>query len=267
MKRMLAFFAVLIVSSACQVLGGGSDSGQAEGANASTDNHPIQWDRSAFNVVFQADVVGGSGEELFYSHNRVPLCTIYGDGHIIWSNPDGTLILIEQLSDQEIRDWVNYLTVEKRIYTYRALADLQIGAEAPVVEVLRIHVNDVVHTTDAFGSWPADYFSEILGRCQLLGDEPAIYEPAGAWVSAQSTEYTSSSPTLIWDENDTGLNLQELADSGEKRWIEGRTALIIWSNLRGASPDLQFSQQLGNFHVLLEVPGVTRDAPAPPAAN
>lgn len=262
MARILAVFLLLGALTACQVLGG-SGSTSSTSTNPVGDNDPIQWDRDPYAVVFRAEVVGGFDASAIYAKNRIPYCTIYGDGHVIWT-VDNSEIIIDQLDDRVIRDFISYLTIQERIYTYRAPSELAISAVPPVVEMLTVHVNDVVHTTDSLASWPDGYFSRILSACQQLGRTPSIYEPQGAWLTVQETIYDPTIPTQLWDEEATGINLSELANSGQAIWVTGVNARALWSYIRSNSPDIQLSTSLADYHYALEVPGVTKDAPLPP---
>lgn len=261
MARMMTVLVLLGVLSACQVLGGAGPTNSASG-NVS-DNDPIQWDRNPYAVVFRAEVVGGIDADAIYAKNQIPYCTIYGDGHVIWTT-DNSEIIIDQLDDRIIRDFISYLTIQERIYTYRAPSELAVSAVQPVVEMLTVHVNDVLHQTDSLSSWPDDYFTRIVSNCQQLGRAPSLYEPQGAWLSVRETIYDPTVPTQLWDEAASGLNLSELANSGQPLWITGVNVRALWSYLRANAPNVQLSTSLADYQFVLEVPGVTKDSPPPP---
>lgn len=228
----------------------------------------IQWDRSPQTVVFQADVVGGDTANTFRARNEIPICTIYGDNRIVWTNELSnfeTQVLWDQLTDQQIQDFISYLTIVQRIYTYDAQADLQPpSAVTPVVEKLTVFVNGRVHITDSFAAWDNGYFQGIVTTCKAISRTPVLFEPQGAWVSAQATNYDSNVPSLLWDGNAAGLPLADLASSGERKWITDQNLRILWNIMRTSSPLTHFSDGDVSYEVALEVPGVHRNVPPAP---
>jgi hypothetical protein len=241
---------------------------QTPADGVSSGSSVIQWDRGPQTIVFRADVVGGDTANTFRSRNEVPICTIYGDNRIVWTNELSnfeTQVLWDQLTDQQIQDFVSYLTIVQRIYTYDAQADLQPpSAVEPVVETLTVFVNGRVHTTDSFAAWENDYFQSIIRTCKTISATPVLFEPQGAWVSAQVTEYNSNIPGLLWDGNAAGLRLADLASSGERKWITDQNLRILWNIMRTSSPLTLFNEGEATYQVALEVPGVNRDAPPAP---
>jgi hypothetical protein len=260
MMKTCLFFLMAFLLTAC-----GS---QSPADATSSGSSVIQWDRSPQTVVFRADVVGGEDGDAFRARNEVPLCTIYGDNRIVWTNELSnfeTQILWDQLSDQQIQDFVSYLTVVQRIYTYDAQADLQPPSTVkPVVETLTVFVNGRNHTTDSFSNWETDYFQTIVRTCKTVSMTPVLFEPQGAWVSAQVTDYNPNVPGLLWDGNAAGLRLADLASSGERRWITDQNLRILWNIIRTSSPLTLFNEDEVSYEVALEVPGIHRDAPPAP---
>lgn len=231
-------------------------------------NSVIQWDRSPQTVVFRADVVGGDNANALRARNEVPLCTIYGDNRIVWTNELSnfeTQVLWDKLTDQQIQDFVSYLTIVQRIYTYDAQADLQPPSDVkPVVETLTIFVNGRVHKADSFSNWENDYFQNVVRTCKTISTTPVLFEPQGGWVSAQVTDYNSNVPGLLWDGNAAGLHLSDLASSGQRKWITDQNLKILWNIFRTSSPLTLFNEGDVSYEVALEIPGVNRDAPPAP---
>ncbi len=266
MKRILSLLGLIIVVSACQAIGGGGDD-----TSQSTDGNQnrggvIQWDRDPLNVVFRADITGGDTQVAFFTKNEVPPCTVYGDGRVVWTSPDTSDILFDFLSEQEVVNFVSNLTVQQRFYTYQARRDVQLPESIePVVEELTLTVNNIEHRSDSYSTWPPDYFNTVLELCQSLSDTPTIFLPEEAWVSIEVTEYDSTSPTIYWEPDASGLSLREVANAEDSRmWIEGQNVGIIWNVFRNDPPDTQFNEDGFDFFLALEVPGVTRDAPPAP---
>ncbi len=268
MKRLLIFGILLTILTSCQVFGGGD--GSDSGGNADPD-HPIQWERDASEIVFRAHVEGGEDQDVFYMHNVIPDCTIYGDNRIIWTTDaaeGGSQVLWDRLSDDVVRDFVHNLTVDHRFYTYESLGELEPARSTePVVEVLTLVINGVEHRTDAFAQWPDGFYGDILELCQRLSQSPTVYMPEAAWVSAQAVPYNSSSPIIIWDGERAGLVMAELStleENGGRRWITDRNVGVLWNSIRTSMPDVQFAEEDGNYYVALEIPNVTLNAPAAP---
>ncbi len=242
--------------------------GQTPADGAASGNSVIQWDRSPQTIVFRADVVGGDTANTLRARNEVPICTIYGDNRIVWTNELSnfeTQVLWDQLTDQQVQDFVSYLTIVQRIYTFDAQADLQPpSAVSPVVETLSVFVNGRPHKTDSFAAWENGYFQSIVTVCKTISTAPVLFEPQGAWVSAQVAEYNPNVPGLLWDGNAAGLKLADLASSGERKWITDQNLRILWNIIRTSSPLTLFNENEASYEVALEVPGVNRDAPPAP---
>jgi hypothetical protein len=264
MKRLLSLMVVSLLLAACQVLGGGS----GDDNNAGSSSETIRWDRNPHTVVFRAKVVGGEFEDSFFSRNEIPYCTIFGDNRIVWSIDTGisdSQVLIDRLTDIQIRAFVSALTVEERIYTYGEESGYLPPSEvSPVVETITLAVNDTVHTTDAFSDWPPDYFQKVLEYCYALGQAPVEFEPDAAWISAQEIPYNPRVPSVMWDGDAAGLSLAELAVSGERRWVTDNNVKILWQLIRRTAVDLQFSENDKQYVVAVEVPDISPDAPPAP---
>ena len=267
--RLLFLFLLIGGLAACKgddnknlVIPGGGD----------TSYHPsttIDWDHSPYTIVFRAEVLGGEDADAFYRRNDVPYCTIYGDGRLVWTTETGAgfQVLYDQISDQQIVIFVDYLITQRLIYNYTAEANLDFSAVAPVVEVLTLNVNNTPFQTDAFGGWDYAYFEDILANCQALGQQPTIFEATEGWLSAQAVTYDAGIAYNLWSVDRTGIDLGVLASTGERRWITGDLARAVWLWLYRSGPNLQFGQGDAVYNIALEAPGVTHVAPPPPSAQ
>jgi len=261
MTRLLAVLglALMLALAACE---SGDSVTQPQFAGGSV----IQWDRSPQTVVFRADVEGGA--DTFLRGNDIPLCTIYGDNRVVWTNVLGEFnvqALEDRLTDQQIQDYISYLTTVYQFFNYEGQADtLPPSNTPPVVETLFVAVNGREHKSDAFASWPPDYFETVLNACKALSRAPVLVAPSAAWVSARVVDYDPSVPMLLWDGAAAGLNLGELAAAGEARWLEGQNVRVLWDVLRNASPITRFLDETATYEVVVAAPGVNRGAPPPP---
>ncbi len=260
-KRLFCLLgAALLALAAC---GGGSD----PSTTVVSDSTLINWDRNPNTIIFRADVTGGSTDP-FIARSEVPVCTVYGDNHVVWTNelgPFNVQVLEDRVSDETIQDFVLFLTLNLQFYTRQSRANLEPASNpAPVVETLLLFVNGVTHTTDAFSEWPPDYYSNVIQACKAISSAPVIYAPAAGWVSAQAVPYDTSAPTLPWDAAANGLDLAALATEGQPRWITDRNVPVIWNILRTSPPNILFTQGEQTYWVALQIPNLTRNAPAAP---
>lgn len=247
--------------------------GGAPAGPTSTDggfSGPIVWDRSPETIVFRADVVGGSDADLLPALSEIPPCTVYGDNRVVWTNELGTYdtqVLWDKVTDEQIQNFITYLTINKQIYSSQSRGELQPpGSAQPVVETLTVFVNGVEHRTDAFAGWDFDYYQDILNQCRSISQTPVLYEPEAAWLTAQAVSYDSNAPLVPWDGTASGLDLAELAAAGEPRWISGPNLRILWNIVRTSPPRVQLIQDGVPYFIALQVPGVTRQSPPAPAA-
>lgn len=259
--RMGLFLAVLLLA-ACN-----NNSNSSGGNGGGSDSDTVEWDRSASTIVFRADVVGGDPNVL-YLKNDVPYCTIYGDGRVVWTVQAGgasTQVLWDRLDDNTIRAFVGTLVVNQRFYTYKAGADQQPASQnQPVIEQLTLNVNKTEQKSDGFSGWPQNYFQDILDMCRKLSKAPITFAPDAAWVSAESADYDTRAPSIIWDGVSSGLSLKDLAASAQAQWVKGQNAVALWNMIHTSTLDVQFSEGEGNYHVAVQVPGVTRGSPDAP---
>jgi hypothetical protein len=180
MRRIVCLCLILVSLAACDS-GGGSQT-----SNTFAENSIIQWERAAETVVFRAEVVGGPNAETLLARNQIPLCTIYGDNRVIWTNDLGDFnvqVLWDQLTDQQIQDFIAFMTITQQVFNYDAGLDLQMpGPVQPVVEVITVNVNGRTHSTDTFSSdpWPLDYFENAVEFCSQVSRSPVLFEPQGA---------------------------------------------------------------------------------------
>jgi len=260
-KRLLMSLAVLLVTAtAC---GGGNP---ANNAPVSQSN-PIDWDRNPKTIVFRADVTGGDTDP-FLALSEVPACTIYGDNHVVWTNELGVndvQILEDRVSDDKVREFINYVALTKQLYNYTAKADtIPLSDKKPVYETLSLFVNNVTHKTDAFGGWDYQYYQDIVLNCTRISSAPVLYAPTAAWLSARVVPFDSESPRQPWDAKANNLSLKDLAASGQPKWITDRNVAVFWTMFLTSPKNMQFSEDNVQYNVAIQVPNITRDSPAAP---
>jgi hypothetical protein len=232
-----------------------------------SDGAVIQWDRSPDSLVFRSDVTGGSRDE-FLTRSEIPPCTIYGDNRVVWTNelgPFNTQVLEDRLTDDQIRNFVSFLQINKEFFRYTAKGDQLPASEVqPAVETLTLSVNGFTHKTDAFGGWTLDYYDEVTRACREISLAPVLYVPQAGWLSAKAVPYDPQFPSVYWDAAANALSLGEIATRGERTWIIGRTVPVIWNLLRESPPTIQLVENEQQYRIALEIPNVTRNSPAAP---
>lgn len=253
---------LLLVLVAC----GGDDSPSAQ---TTAGDGVIRWERDPLHVVFRAEVTGGVDMGSLPRLSEVPLCTIYGDGRLVWLRETNfeDEVLFDQLDENAIVNFITYITVDERIYTFEEGYRFQVPRlEVPVYQRLMVDVNDRRHVTDEFADWPPDYgyFERMLEACKDLARTPRTFVPSGAWLSVEITEYSRHAPEVVWEPEAAGLSFEEIYEEGGRRWIEGDNVIILWNLIRDNSFSIQFYERGNNYRIALQVPGVTIDAPAAP---
>jgi len=274
MKRWFVLFCVTLLVGACSAIAGDTtDTNTAQTVEESTtaedENALVRWNRDALSVVFQADVIGGIGYGTFIDNNRVPLCTIYGDGRLVWTSPDNNEVLFDFLTDEQITDFVTYLTVDERFFTYEGGMDtLMPSPEFPITDVMTLNVNDIEHTTDSFGNWTDDYFLRLSENCRALSQQPRRFQPSEGWFSIDAVVFDDTIPSVPWEADAAGLSLFDVAEMpASSVWLENSLVLPIWTAIRDNNGRVQFNQDGDEFLVALRIPGVTVDAPPPPSGD
>lgn len=229
----------------------------------------INWPNDPSYVVFQIDIVGGPDE--FDNRNDIPLCTIYGDGRIVWlgdSQPGQTLVLFDIINAENVRNFVLNLAVNYDIYDYNALADVQpLGEQRPVYEQIQVNISNQSHTTDGFENWPTSYFTDILTECQNVSATPAQFEPGGGWMSATFANRSNDATIIDWNAEASGIDLAQLAVLEERLWVDNEVLPIMW-NIMVTSPRNRVFRQDDSFYtVAFEVPSIHRQAPPAPTVE
>lgn len=230
-------------------------------------NSVITWDRASDAIVFRAEIVGGGRENEFAARNDIAPCTVYGDNRVVWTNEVGPFneqVLFDQVTDDAITLFVEYLTVVDQIFNYPARADLQLPSEiVPVYEQIELNVSGRAFKTDSFAGWPPSFYDTVVERCRTISQTPVLFEPGAGWLSVQEVPYDLEIPSYPWEAQAANLSLAELAASGERRWITDPLSRILWSLIRTSPSNVQLIENDRAFNIALEVPRVTRYAPPP----
>jgi hypothetical protein len=261
-----------------------------------TTSDLIRWTRTSEAIVFRADIHTLQGEPTFGERGGIAECTIYGDNRVVWLNDGGggqIQVLYDQLTDAAIIDFVVYLN-SQRLPSYApttptpapidpdATADTSdtptptptseptatpdpnlTPTPGPVVASLELNISQARWFSTEFDGWPSDYYARITDICKKLSQAPTLFEPTGAWFSAQVADPNGIAPRQNWNA-DSGISLQRLAESGQRQWVTGLNAVELWRYFRSNSSDTRFVENGIEYRVALEVPGVMRFSPPAP---
>ncbi len=229
----------------------------------------IGWDTRPEAIVVRFDRVL-NGEPTLAALNRLPLCTLYGDGHLVWINvvpPVSEEVLEARLSDTTIRSFLDFLIRQQRFYSIPDYAANQLPPDArTTIESVTLNVNAEVRTIRNYGAWPNGEFQAMLTACAHLSSEPVAYLPPGAWLTVQPLTGSSLDPRVLWTAS-TGLKLSDIATGGKPVWLSGSNLTFMWTTLRRTLGAIVFVENDKPYRIALQVPGISRDSPPAPAVT
>lgn len=232
-------------------------------SSAETDDSQIRrfnWDTSADTILFRLDEIPYEETEARIA-NRIPLCTIWGDGRLVWVNhlEDETEILEARLTDTQIRDFVEDVIG----FGFYGWEDDIIPPDQPNLELRSMSLNlyDNARTVERYSSWPNDGFDRLYDQCSTLSEARALFLPSGGFVRAYVVEKPDSSiPTMEWGRG-APFKMADVAANDTPVWLEEPYYLTeLWRHLRRIGQ--VYVSELGVYYdVALEVPGISRNAP------
>src|SRR5579859_6813193 len=106
-SAVLAVMCAVLFSACTNTNTGGS----ANPNPTATSPALLSWDTNPNAVIFRLDRTL-NGESTVSAHNRLPLCTLFGNGHLVWVNsapPNGEQILEAQLDASVFRSFLDFL--------------------------------------------------------------------------------------------------------------------------------------------------------------
>lgn len=231
-------------------------------AAVAVNNTVIRWVRSPEEVVFRIDVSGGASESTIIGKREVPLCTVYGDNRVVWVNELGAFnieVLYDRISDELLADFLVWMTVNQRVYTYQTPEESEDGA---VIESVVINVNGIRHEANGFSGWDEEWFNSTLYACRLLSNSPVLFAPDGAWLTVEPAVSDRQAPSMQWDMFDV-IDLSARANA-EPVWITGAVMMRLWRLQLTQPSRFQLVQDSENYAIALQVPGITRTSPPAP---
>jgi hypothetical protein len=224
----------------------------------------FEWDKSPETIIFRVDDQG-SLETPADLANDVPLCTLWGDGRLVWVNvlPGSTEVLEARISDDQIRGLVETI-IRTGFYDWENDI-LQPDADR-VLESITLNLYESSRTVERYSAWPVNGFEALREVCAGLSEARALVVPTGGWMNAYEVELVSSAKVIPWPRS-APFTLAELATSDTPRWVESPWAEFIWTNVAREGGIVQVREDDKAYVVSLQVPGVSRDAPPAPVSE
>ncbi len=245
---------VLMILAACN----GDD--QSSDENSSNEQiRRFNWDKSADIILFRMDEIPQEESEAQIA-NRIPLCTIWGDGRLVWVNHlrDENEILEARLSDEEIRDFVEDVIG----YGFYSWEEDLVPPDQRNIErrIITLNLYDNARTVERYQAWPNQSFDRIFEQCSSLS-APAHISLEGGFVRAYPVEDPIPSVRSMEWGRGAPFRMADVAASGSPVWLDEPYYLEeLWTALRQIGP--MYVTELGDYYeVVLEVPGISRNAP------
>lgn len=266
MRRLLLFCLFLVLAlAAC-----GDDGDSKEPSNETGGALGLfDWDRSPETIIVRLDSQPTDPDPA-YLLNSIPPCTLWGDGHVIWTTYDNNgmeeVLEARVEDDAKIRAFLEDI-ISRGFYEWEDEL-IPPSTTNPLIESVTVALYNEVHTVRRFSYWPQNAYAVIQQNCATLSDTPVRVLPAAGWVSAYAVEPESSMTTTWYWPPNAPFTLAELAQNGESRWLEGSLATEVWRSARQTHGGANVQERTGGiYHVAIVVPGFSRDAVQPPSGG
>jgi hypothetical protein len=230
----------------------------------------IGWDRNPNTIVMRLDriILNESPRERL---NRLPTCTLYGDGRLIWVSfvpPGGEEVSETYLDEVTMRSFLEFIIRDLNFYDLPDLAAQEFPpSEDAAQESLTLNVSRGLRTIRSYRGWANDAYIAILERCRTINPQRALFVPAGAWITVYEEPRNPALPEVGWPLA-APFRLAEVAASGEARWIGGVALAQLWNYERQTQGRIQWIENNVAYRVAIQVPNISRDSPpAPPGSE
>lgn len=230
---------------------------------------PLEWDHDPTTIILRFDERVNEGPPAQLA-NEIPLCTVWGDGHIVWVNrfsennePVQTEILEARLSDEAVRG-----LIEDVIFTgfYDWESNFLIPDYSnPVIQSISLNLFSEERTVSRYTDWAVNGFARLLEACTQASDSPAQFLPEGVWLTAYEVPYNTQDSYWVWFSDLYGFSLGEVANGQPPRWVTGDLAKELFSRTVLAPGGSYALEDDKAYELAVQVPNITRDSPPPPA--
>lgn len=262
MRRIL-FAAFGLLLAAC---GGAPSSPDPSQSGGVAVGEVIGWDRSATTVILRLDRVI-ENEPPRERLNRLPLCTIYGDGTVLWLNfipPSGEEVLATVVDEATLRALLEYIIRDLQYFEIPdyAAQDVPPSQNAPL-ESITLNISRGLRTIRSYRGWANDAYINIAERCRNLNPTRELVIPRGAWLTVYPVDRLPNLPEAGFPLG-MGFKLADIATTGQAVWIEGPALRQLWLYQRQSQGNIQWIEDGKAYQVAIQAPGISRDAPPPP---
>jgi hypothetical protein len=227
----------------------------------------LAWDKSADAVIFRLDrqVLN---EPDFQARNRLPYCTLYGDGRVVWVNTvqlGGEEVLEALIDDTQFRAFLEFLIRDQRFYDIPDYASLELPpTQNAGVDSITLTLGEQVRTVRNYRQWPTATYALMLERCVTLSDSPVRVAPSAGWVTVYEGPPQTQLPRIDWPAT-APFTIAQAAQDRQSLWVEGPAFRQLWNTQRDTMGNVVWHEGGKNYRVAVQVPGISRDALPPPA--
>jgi hypothetical protein len=218
----------------------------------------LTWEHDASVIVFQADTTRTNWSEA-ERLNHIPECTLFGDGRLVWVHTaaDGGHYPVMAMVDDTIVQTILLAVVNS------GFLNLPAQAEAADVSVSAIHArfSDFDHTVVQGVQEMPPAIENLHTLCSNLGVPAQPLLPEGAWLTVLPRADVIDAAAL-WP-GDAPRTLADLAAGGEPVWAQGDLLVVAWYIVQ-AYPTYTAQEGPNQYILVMQVPGVTADAPPAP---
>lgn len=229
----------------------------------------LAWNTAANAVIFRMDRQI-TNDTPYGDLNRVPLCTIYGDGRIVWVNPlqpAGEEVLEALIDDTQFRTFLEYVIRDMKFYDIPDYASMELPpTQRANVETITLAISDQVTTKRNYRAWPLDVYSTLLGKCMTLSNAPVRVEPAAGWVTVYPGPENTGMPFIDWPPT-APFKMADAANAKQAMWVTDAAFRMLWQAQRETQGNIIWRENGANYQVALQVPLVSRDSPPAPAVT
>jgi hypothetical protein len=231
----------------------------------------VDWNKAPEAVIVRVDDVVYQPESRVHL-SEIPLCTVYGDGRVIWlstSEQVNNQALEGTISEEEMLAFINFV-IEQGFYSWITdqedpMIPTDFDPRIPYVEMNLIQDQRRTHPDTGQQSDVAvseEGYEAIIQRCMNLIADPVLVWPRGGWLHVYPANEAYNPARALWRGGES-VRLADAAASGGPVWIEGDLARDVWNTIHD-SGNFVYIEDARPYFVAMQVPGVTRDSPPPP---
>jgi hypothetical protein len=227
----------------------------------------LTWDKSPNAVIFRVDR-SRLKEPPLAALNHIPLCTMYGNGHVVWVNPippNGDEVLEAYIDDATFRAFLEFAIRDMKFYDIPdyAARELPPAEDAPM-ESITLNLSTELRTARNYGMWQNNVFAILSERCLKLSAAPARYEPTAGWVTVFAADAGAQGPSVLWPST-APFKMADALAGNRAIWVEGVAIKQLWNVQRETQGTVRWLEGETVYQVALQIPLISRDSPPAPS--